>query len=489
MKAIRFSLTEALLQIQSSIFSLGNMALQDFAAEDQGGGDAGSEEVFFLMYNSFNELLLAMRRSSDLYVGELVDRRNQKDEISMIIFVLSIVFLCLMVAILVPVVASVNEHKSKVMMLFCEIEDSAIRKLSFKCDRFLMKLQSEENADDMDSNNDEMLLMIGDSGAFRATGQEEDDDYTSSSSSGQGSGVERKKRAKNLMKTSLLFYLKFVAGFMVIEAYFAFNFSAIRNYAGDTRVLVSELNTTTAIEPFLWFTLNAQRELYYNASKPIKGASTSFLVGIQNIYLLSQVIYKLESDHIYNEGYLSETYRDAFTMVMRDDNCPQQSYYPEFPPGSDSYPACEAFSSGLATQGLNVMLINFIKYTRRTLSQYQDTLAAASGVNLTALKVTMMNSPDIIDTYILQRYFVEPQMRRLVSSLNSSIIDGLNSLIQRTLFLLIFFLILLLLAYVAVWIPLVNQLNTQINKTKLMLMIVPIELLMKMKNIGKVLQS
>lgn len=46
-----------------------------------------------------------------------------------------------------------------------------------------------------------------------------------------------------------------------------------------------------------------------------------------------------------------------------------------------------------------------------------------------------------------------------------------------------------MLAYVSVWLPLVNQLNAQINKTKLMLMIVPIELLMRMKNVGKVLQS
>jgi hypothetical protein len=85
----------------------------------------------------------------------------------MIIFILSIVLLCMMVAILVPVVASVNEHKSKVLMLFCELEDTAIRKLSFKCDRFLHKLQSEENAEDMDSNNDEMFMMaMGESGGF-----------------------------------------------------------------------------------------------------------------------------------------------------------------------------------------------------------------------------------------------------------------------------------------------------------------------------------
>lgn len=55
------------------------------------------------------------------------------------------------------------------------------------------------------------------------------------------------------------------------------------------------------------------------------------------------------------------------------------------------------------------------------------------------------------------------------------------------LFLLIFFLILLLLAYVSVWLPLINQLNAQINKTKLMLMIVPIEILMRMRSVAKVL--
>ena len=60
---------------------------------------------------------------------------------------------------------------------------------------------------------------------------------------------------------------------------------------------------------------------------------------------------------------------------------------------------------------------------------------------------------------------------------------------QRTLFLLIFFLVLLLLGYVAAWIPLVSQLNAQINKTKLMLMIVPMDLLMRMKGIAQVLEG
>lgn len=61
MKSLRFSLTESILQIQSSIFTVSNMNLEDFSENN-------NEDVFFLMYNAFNELHLKMQRSSNFYV-------------------------------------------------------------------------------------------------------------------------------------------------------------------------------------------------------------------------------------------------------------------------------------------------------------------------------------------------------------------------------------------------------------------------------------
>ena len=89
----------------------------------------------------------------------------------------------------------------------------------------------------------------------------------------------------------------------------------------------------------------------------------------------------------------------------------------------------------------------------------------------------------------MQSVFTEPLMLQLSKALVGDIETSTNARIQRTLFLLIFFLVLLMLAYVAVWIPLINQLNGQINRTKLMLMIVPIEVLMRMKSVAKVLEG
>ena len=142
-----------------------------------------------------------MRKSSSLYVTELVDRSLQKDEVSMIIFILSIILLALLMAILVPVVASVNKHKSKVLSLFCEINDKTVRKLSLRSDRFLMKLQSEDNADEVDSNNDDIFMMVAESGAHRSGSsssfnQDEEDEFSKQGMTSSGS--EFKKRAKKI---------------------------------------------------------------------------------------------------------------------------------------------------------------------------------------------------------------------------------------------------------------------------------------------------
>jgi hypothetical protein len=65
----------------------------------------------------------------------------------------------------------------------------------------------------------------------------------------------------------------------------------------------------------------------------------------------------------------------------------------------------------------------------------------------------------MINLDLMQSVFTEPLMLQLSKALVGDIETSTNARIQRTLFLLIFFLVLLMLAYVAVWVPLINQLN------------------------------
>ncbi len=50
--------------------------------------------------------------------------------------------------VIIPVVRSVNRQKDKVLSLFCEISDTSIRILISRCEKFLNKLEAENNEND-----------------------------------------------------------------------------------------------------------------------------------------------------------------------------------------------------------------------------------------------------------------------------------------------------------------------------------------------------
>jgi hypothetical protein len=78
-------------------------------------------------------------------------------------------------------------------------------------------------------------------------------------------------------------------------------------------------------------------------------------------------------------------------------------------------------------------------------------------------------------------------MKQLVKTLSDAIQADFSFRIERKIALFIVYLIVVLIAFVGFWIPFLNSLNYQIYKTKLMLMIIPLEVLMKIKNVAKVL--
>ena len=78
-------------------------------------------------------------------------------------------------------------------------------------------------------------------------------------------------------------------------------------------------------------------------------------------------------------------------------------------------------------------------------------------------------------------------MRELVTTLTNDIVDEFSYRIERKLAIFIVFLIVILLGFIVFWLPFLNGLNLDIYKTKLMLMIIPLEVLLKMKNVSKVL--
>lgn len=125
-------------------------------------------------------------------------------------------------------------------MLFCEIEDSAVRRLAEKCERFMLKMAAENNGVESGGNQGEQGenesanddIMVG------LPSQDEDEEYGGESKGQRNNGSGFRKRPRNVTKTSKLFYLKFLAVIMVIEAYFSYQFGSIREFASSTAIQV-----------------------------------------------------------------------------------------------------------------------------------------------------------------------------------------------------------------------------------------------------------
>jgi len=204
--------------MQSYIFTVANLNLTSFSEQT-------NEDVFFLMYNAFNDFYQALLTASNLYVAELSDRSSQNLEITLILFILSIAALLVVVLILFPVVRSVNRQKDKVLSLFCEIGDSNVRLLSLRCEKFINKLQTtEENANDNDMDSNEELDQL----MAQKTGLEDaDDEYLGMVSGGSG---KRRKNAKSNSRTDKLLYGKVIFVLLVAEAYYAYAYSMMIQY-------------------------------------------------------------------------------------------------------------------------------------------------------------------------------------------------------------------------------------------------------------------
>lgn len=98
-----------------------------------------------------------------------------------------------------------------------------------------------------------------------------------------------------------------------------------------------------------------------------------------------------------------------------------------------------------------------------------------------------LSRPHFLD--VIQNFVTQKFMRELVSSLSTSIQSEFSFRTERKIAIFIVFLIVILIAFIVFWLPFLNGLNLQIYKTKLMLMIIPLEVLIKIKNVAKVLQS
>ena len=91
LKTLKFSLTEAVLQISSAVFTARHLNLTSYTEQQ--------EDIYFITYNVFNDFLEQLRKSSSYFVEDLSSRTIEKNQLILILFLISIGTLVVTMAI------------------------------------------------------------------------------------------------------------------------------------------------------------------------------------------------------------------------------------------------------------------------------------------------------------------------------------------------------------------------------------------------------
>lgn len=79
----------------------------------------------------------------------------------------------------------------------------------------------------------------------------------------------KKKKAKNTIKNNRTFIIKFVIGMALMEVYYFALYFTMGSQMNTFEVITREMNITGYMEPFYWFSLNSQRELLNDKTRPV----------------------------------------------------------------------------------------------------------------------------------------------------------------------------------------------------------------------------
>ena len=128
-KTLNFTLNEAILQILSAVFTAKRLNFTDFTETN--------DDLHFINVNIYNDLLMALRDTSENYVVELLDRADGEFKHIIVLFLISSFTLLVMFFLLFPVVRSVNSARLKILSLFVDIPYSIAITLATKCQKFI----------------------------------------------------------------------------------------------------------------------------------------------------------------------------------------------------------------------------------------------------------------------------------------------------------------------------------------------------------------
>ncbi|MDR3582384.1 MAG: hypothetical protein P4L67_03890 [Candidatus Pacebacteria bacterium] len=472
-KATYYTITEAVLQMASMVFSILSLSNSAFLSTN--------DDIDFVLYNVYKDLYDKVMLSSNYYASDLDDRAQSKQVMILIIFIVAIALLFVSIFVLFPLVSNVGKIRAKVLSLFLDIPLNDVKGLAKRCERFLASNNEDRNADVIDSSDSQgkdPLLEEEEAEAVTNGGQSQE------TRSERGS---RRRRFINDKSSNMTFFIRYSAAILILSAFYIVNYIMTRMYLDKIDACAPELNATTVAQPLDASVLGMMHSLISSGSiPPLTSVETFSRLANVEIDRMQDVNHNIQSMHLSNKGKYPDGYIDTYQQIMVDNLCDSADML------GFTFD-CSDYLAGVSREGLQTVMVQYVELTRELLRMYQtiNSSSATSAVKSAQLQALLENSNDMYmeeaDTIV--NVIMEKCFEYLLDGLVSAYKQLLSSETTRRVVMFIVLLVMLIVGFFMMWAPFISRLSTEIWRTKCMLTIIPKEVIAQMKSVQKFLND
>ena len=473
-----------------------------------------NKDVFLFLINSLNANYVNCIDQQDLFFSEITNAFKNQIKTLIIICIVFVIVNFSSFFVFKYFYEDVVDKKESYIQVFYSINNKIISDASTRCEKFLFKLNNKSNKDQnggvtlLDDDEDESLAAMNE---FGDLGLEKNEPPKESKKGKMRLG---RRGNKNQKRSNPLIYLVWILLILIgsFALIFSTAFQSLKCQNGKVRQVQIKNEVNIQVESIMAF--NLMREYFFNEEAlynyiPLKEYAPTL---IDTVY---QSVSKEQREITDNVSFNDED-KKIYSKVMTGNLCEYATDLEGTDEEKTNY--CSTMSDGTIIQGLTILQMHYFEeireiYTKFLILQKSQTLYKEEcnfSYNLTLIGTDQSTAEIPKDTDCYNKWVYSHPMnifnlennRRIFFLLTEIMIPAYNDvfvlMISHAVFDSKYILkvelivncsigAILILLYIFIWKRHEASLNETIYKTKKMLSIIPVETLMKVKNIAKLL--
>ena len=494
---------EAFTLMITSLFRISRKDIKEIIPLDK--------DVFLFLINSLNANYVNCVDQQDLFFEEITKAFKKQIKILIIICCIFCVFNGSIFFIFKYFYEDVVDKKESYIQVFYSINSKILSDASSRCEKFLFKLNNKSNKGEgggaslLDDDEEESIVMINDLGELSLEKTEKDKEKEK---------IRRGHRnRKNQKRSNPIIYLLWVGILLIGSGAIVFSsvLQSLKCQNGKVRQIQIKNEVNIQIDSIMAFNLMREyffnEEALYNYSSLSKYAPTLIDTVYQNV---GQEQREITDNVVFSDGD-----KRIYNKIMNGNVC---GYANLEGTEEDNNAYCSTMSDGTIIQGLTIVQMHYFEeireiYTKflilkKTQDLYKELYNFIYNLTLTgtnqgdkyipknetllklyeyAHPMNIFNLENNRRIFFLLTDIMIPAYSDVYDLLISHAVFDSSSIIKYELYVNCSIVGILIILYLFVWKRHELGLNETIYKTKKMLSIIPVETLMKVKNIAKLL--